>query len=151
MTKKIFLLSIIFIFANTLNGYSLCVDKHEANLRSGAGAKFGVTWKVFKFMPLQKVSAKKVKKKTWFRVKDIDGDIQWVTASSITSSYKCAVVNKDNVNVKKSPKGSSKNASISPAKKYYSFKVITKKKNWVKVMDEERNSGWISKNHLWIR
>lgn len=40
---------------------------------------------------------------------------------------------------------------LSPAKKYYSFKVLKRKGQWVKVKDEWGNTGWIHRNFLWIR
>lgn len=151
MFKKIIIYSIVFVFTFVSNGFSLCIDNAKANLRSGAGTNHGITWKVFKYMPLKKVSSKKVKKKTWYQVKDIDGDIHWISASSVTTKYMCGVVKKDNVKVKIKPASSSQNALISPAQKYYSFKVITKKKKWVKVADVNNNYGWIPKNLLWIQ
>jgi SH3-like domain-containing protein len=151
MIKKIIFLSIIMVFGLTSNSFSLCVDKSQANLRSGPGAQYNLTWKIFKYMPIKKVSSKKVKNSAWYKVSDIDGDTHWISSRLVTSKYKCAAVKKDNVSVRKKPNDKSQKALISPAQKYYSFKVLKTQKNWIKVTDENNNSGWISRKMLWIQ
>jgi len=35
--------------------------------------------------------------------------------------------------------------------KYYSFKIIESKDEWVKVQDEVFNEGWVAKSLLWTQ
>jgi len=39
----------------------------------------------------------------------------------------------------------------SPASQYYSYRVISRKRGWVKLRDEWGATGWIRKDLLWIR
>ncbi len=147
--RKFFLLSVSFIILLLLtnNLYALCVKVPEANLRSGPGIKNEKTWKVYKYMPFKKLESKG----GWYRVKDVDGDVHWIFGNLVTDKFKCAVVKADKVNVRSGPGTNFKKTPLSPVIKYYSFKVTGKKKEWVNVSDEYNNSGWISKNLLWIQ
>jgi hypothetical protein len=40
---------------------------------------------------------------------------------------------------------------MSPAERYYSFRVLQIKGDWVQVQDEFGDKGWIYKPLLWIR
>ena len=147
--KKILFISILVLLTIILssNSYALCVNVSEANLRSGAGTKFEKTWEVFKYMPFNKLA----KKGSWFKVKDVDGDVHWVYNKLVTSKIKCAVVKVDKANVRSGPGKKYNKTSMSPALKYDSFKVIKTQAPWVKVVDEFGDSGWIFRKLLWIQ
>jgi SH3-like domain-containing protein len=147
--KQTLLMMLAFVFLLAAGGTAnaLCVSAPEANLRSGPGTNYEKTWEVFKYMPLKRVS----KKGLWYKVRDVDGDIYWVYGPLITSKYKCAVVKDDKANVRTGPATTYKQTKISPALKYYSFKVLKIKGQWVNVMDEYGEKGWIYKPLLWIQ
>lgn len=140
---------VILIFNASAN--ALCVSASEANLRNGPSEENAKTWVVYRYMPLEKVSQKVINKEKWYEVKDVDGDTHWIANRLVTSRIKCAVVKVNKANVRTKPKTSAPKAPISPVVKYYAFRVIKKKDDWVKVKDENRNVGWISKKLVWIR
>jgi SH3-like domain-containing protein len=124
-----------------------CIKVPEANLRQGPGTNFEKSWEVFKYMPLQKIG----QKGSWYQVKDLDGDEHWVYSNLITNGMRCAVVKTDKANVRTGPGTNYEKSPLSPVDKYYSFKVIDTKGDWVKVEDEVFNEGWVFKRLLWIQ
>ncbi len=130
---------------------AVCVKTSEANLRNGPGTKYKVSWKVYKYMPFHKLDKKKVSKSFWYKVKDVDGDTHWIFGGLVTNKFKCATVKADKANVRTGPGGKYKKASLNFVVKYYSFRVVKQKGNWVNVIDEYDNKGWIHKNLLWIQ
>jgi SH3-like domain-containing protein len=123
------------------------VKVQTANLRSGPGTKYEKTWQVFKYMPLKKIGSKG----NWYKVRDVDGDVHWIYKKLVTSKYRCAVVKAREANIRKGPGTKYKKTDLSPAIKYDTFKVIKIKGNWVKVVDEFGEVGWIYKKLLWIQ
>jgi SH3-like domain-containing protein len=87
----------------------------------------------------------------WYAVKDVDGDVNWIHKKLVTSRYRCAVVKTEEVNVRTGPGTSYSKCFFSPAKKYYSYRVLKRKGMWVKVRDESNNTGWIHRSYLWIQ
>ncbi len=140
----LFIVLLFFISSNTL---ALCVKVQTANLRSGPGTKYEKTWQVFKYMPLKKIGSKG----NWYKVRDVDGDVHWIYKKLVTSKYRCAVVKAREANIRKGPGTKYKKTDLSPAIKYDTFKVIKIKGNWVKVVDEFGEVGWIYKKLLWIQ
>lgn len=127
--------------------YALCVTAPEANLRGGPGTHFEKSWEVFKFMPLASLG----KKGKWFRVKDVDGDTHWIHRTLVSTTLDCAVVKAKAANVRSGPGTRYRLTPLGTVQKYYSFKVLSSTKKWVKVEDEVANRGWIAKTLLWIR
>ncbi|MCI4625609.1 MAG: hypothetical protein L3V56_06575 [Candidatus Magnetoovum sp. WYHC-5] len=144
---KLFL-ALVVVLSYVSFSEALCVTAAEVQLRKGPNNKTAKTWTVYKYMPLKQ----KEKKGTWYKVSDVDGEIHWINAKQVTSAYKCAVVVKDKTNIRVMPDNKAKKLPISPLDKYYSFKVLKyeKKNNWINVMDQVGNKGWISKDLLWI-
>lgn len=126
---------------------ALCIQASEAKLRRGPGAHFPVTWEVFKFMPLQPVG----KKGAWLRVRDLDGDTHWVHRQFISTRFRCAVVQSATARVRSAPRRDAPQTAISPVKRYYAFRVVGQRRDWVAVRDEVGNSGWIAHQLLWVR
>lgn len=143
----LFVLTALALTALEGEARALCVSAPEANLRQGPGTNYEKLWEVFKYMPLRQIGRKGV----WYRVKDVDGDIYWVYSPLVTKKYKCAVVKGEKANVRTGPGTNYKETPISPAMKYYSFKVLKIKGMWVNVMDEYGDKGWIYKPLLWLQ
>jgi SH3-like domain-containing protein len=139
--------AIITIFVLSGNASALCVDNEYANLRNGPGTEFSKTWEVYKYMPFEKVE----KKGSWYKVKDVDGDTHWIYAKLVTEKYKCAVVNNEKANVRTGPGTHFKQTEFSPVLRYYSFKVLKVEGDWVKLVDQDGDEGWIYKPLLWIQ
>jgi SH3-like domain-containing protein len=149
--KKMNFVLIVVIFSLLTAGYTnaLCVNSPKANLRSGPGTNYDVVWEIYKYMPVVKVGVSL--SGAWYAVGDLEGDVSWIHKTLVTGKYKCAVVNKDEVNVRTGPGTNYSKSPASPAKKYYSLKVLKKKGQWVKMKDDWGNTGWIHRNFLWIR
>lgn len=139
--------SFILFISHTSN--ALCVKVSKANLRSGPGRNYEVVWEIFKYMPLVKVGVSVSGK--WYAVRDVDGDVTWIEKGLVTSGYHCAVVKSKTVNVRSGPGTRYRKSAISPAKKYYSFKVVRRKGSWIKVKDEWGGRGWIHRHFLFVR
>lgn len=150
MKKHWVVLTVLMIsFVAVSSARGLCVKASTANLRTGPGMKHKVAWQVYMYMPLERIG--RSTNKYWYAVRDADGDTFWVHKGLVTDSYRCAVVNVENANVRKGPGKKYSTVEDSPAQKYYSYKVISRKKNWIKVRDEWGAVGWIRKDLLWIR
>jgi SH3-like domain-containing protein len=128
---------------------ALCVKTDKANLRTGPGKNFEKIWEVYRYMPFVKVGSSLSGE--WYAVKDIDGDVNWIHKRLLTDKYRCAVVKKEEVNVRTGPGTNYSKGFLSPARKYYSFRVLKIKGPWVKVRDDRGGVGWIYRNFLWIQ
>jgi SH3-like domain-containing protein len=128
---------------------ALCVSTNKANLRDGPGTNYEVVWEVYKYMPFLKVGVSF--SGNWYAVRDVDGDVNWIHKGLMTNRYHCAVVKTEEVNVRTGPGTKYSKSYSSPAKKYYSFKVLKRKGMWVRVKDEWGDIGWIHRNYLWIQ
>ncbi len=142
------ILTLVF-FIPSLSVHALCVRVSKANLRKGPGKNYEVAWQVYMYMPLERIG--RSTSKHWYAVRDADGDTFWVHKSLVTNSYKCAVVKVDKANVRKGPGTRYSTVEDSPAQKYYSYRVISRKGSWVRLKDEWGSIGWIRKDLLWIR
>jgi SH3-like domain-containing protein len=129
--------------------YGLCVKVPIANLRSGPGTQYEKVWQVNQYMPFKKVGVSL--SGDWYAVRDVDGDVNWIHKSLVTSRYRCAVVKSETVNVRTGPGMIYDKKFLEPMRRYDSFRVLRTKGAWVKVKDEWNNGGWINKNFLWIK
>ena len=147
--KQLPFYAILFLFLIIFsdNAYSLCVTADTANLRSGPGTKHDISWQVFKYMPLKKLS----KQGNWYKVQDVDGDTHWIYNNLVTDKYKCAVVNVDEANVRSGPGTKYKKTILSPLFQYESLKVLKTQGPWVNIMYESEDTGWVFKKLLWIQ
>ncbi|MDD4880615.1 MAG: SH3 domain-containing protein [Gallionellaceae bacterium] len=149
MTNKtiasIALLCVVPFFSGTAS--ALCVGAPEANLRQGPGTHYKKSWEVFKYMPLKKIG----QKGKWYHVKDVDGDRHWVYGPLLTKAMHCAVVKTRTANIRSGPGTGFAKAQWSPVEKYYSFRILGTKGNWVRVQDEVFNDGWVAKSLLWTQ
>ncbi|MBI4843531.1 MAG: SH3 domain-containing protein [Nitrospirae bacterium] len=147
--KMVLLIPIFLISAafSASAAFALCVTADTANLRSGPGTNYDVSWQVFKYMPLKMAS----QKGDWYRVQDIDGETHWIYKPLVTDNISCAVVKVDEANIRSGPGEQYNKTSMSPLFMYESLKVIEKKGSWVKVMLENEETGWVLDNLLWIQ
>jgi len=122
-----------------------CVKVPEANLRKGPGTEHEKSWQVFKYMPLKPIG----QNGDWYQVEDVDGDTHWVLSRLLTNSFKCATVKVDRANVRRGPGVKHAKSPLVQVDKYYAFKVLSEKDDWVEVEDEMSNRGWVSKSLIW--
>jgi SH3-like domain-containing protein len=128
---------------------ALCVRVSKANLRSGPGKNHEVAWQVYMYMPFEKVGESTDKK--WYAVRDCDGDTYWIHRSLVTHRYRCAVVRVEKARVRKGPGTRFSTVKDSPALKYYTYRIISSKRNWLRLRDEWGDIGWIRKDLLWTK
>lgn len=140
-------LSLVLLFSST-NSHALCVNVPTANLRGGPGEGYEVMWKVYRYMPLQKVGASL--SGDWYAVKDVDGEVEWVHKSLVSSRNRCAVVKADTARIRTGPGLKYQQKYKEPAVKYESFKVVQVNRDWVKVADGQNKVGWVYRDLLWL-
>jgi SH3-like domain-containing protein len=126
---------------------AVCIKAPEANLRKGPGTNHEKSWEVFKYMPLRKIG----EKGAWYQVQDVDGDRHWVYRNLVTDSMRCGIVKVPEANVRTGPGTNHATSPLSPVEKYYSFRVVETRGDWVKVEDAVSNEGWVYKPLLWIQ
>jgi SH3-like domain-containing protein len=149
MRRKLLIgLSIVMVF---VAGYAeaLCVNAGQANVRTGPGTGYKIAWKVYRYMPFTKVNVSP--SGSWYAVKDVDGDVNWINKGLVTSRYRCAIVKSETANIRTGPGLSHPGKFTEPATRYDTFRVLGKKGDWVKVRDEYGDSGWIYEKLLWIQ
>jgi len=126
----------------TSHAQTLCVKSAKANLRSGPGTNFRVTWEVHRYMPLVKVG----QNGDWIKVRDVDGDLHWVAQSVVTADEGCVTVKVDKATIRKAP--NTKAPSWFKVERYTSFKRTGEKKDWVK-LEHEGKTMWASTTVVW--
>jgi|TARA_B110000438_G_C15799044_1_gene644247 SH3-like domain-containing protein len=145
--KFCFYLSLALLLAWSSQAEALCVSKSRANLRSGPGLKFEKEWQVFKFMPFDTLD----KKGAWYKVKDVDGEIFWIFDKLVSKKFKCAVVKKNQTNLREGPGTKFPKVPWAPVNKYFSMKVLEAKNNWVRIEDSVGDKAWIYMPLVWIK
>ncbi len=140
---RLFLITLFFFIV--LDAHALCVSADLANLRGGPGKKYKLTWTVGKYMPLLKVGYKK----GWYRVKDIDGAVHWVHQSLVSKRFKCVAVKSKKVNLRTGPGTKFSYAAYQSADRYFPFKKINHRNEWLQLIDASGNKVWAHENTLW--
>jgi len=128
---------------------ALCIKVPMANMRTGPGMDYPASWMAYKFMPFKKVGVSL--DGGWYAVEDVDGDVFWVKKRLTTSSYRCAVVDVDQVNVRRGPGLNYSKNPLGPIERYSRFRVLNIKGRWLKVTDGSNLTGWIHMDYVWIQ
>jgi SH3-like domain-containing protein len=123
-------------------GQQLCIKAPRANLRAGPGVKYRVTWEVNRYMPLLPVA----RDGEWIKVRDVDGDLHWVSDKLATEQVDCVTVKAERANIRKAP--SSKADTWFTVEKYTSFHRVGQKDNWVKI-EYEGETMWVAQSLVW--
>jgi SH3-like domain-containing protein len=141
----------IVIYSLLVGGLAeaLCVNARRANVRTGPGTGFKVAWNVYRYEPFAKVGVSH--SGGWYKVRDVDGDVNWIYAGLTTSLYRCAIVKTKTANIRTGPGISHPEKFREPATRYDTFRVLGKKGAWVRVRDEYGDTGWIYRRLLWIQ
>jgi len=142
-----FLLFVLAIITSQ-KAVSLCVTSNKANLRSGPGTNFSISWEVLKYMPFRVLK----KQKGWYRVKDVDGDVHWIFSKLVSKSLKCAVVKVKMANLRTGPGTKYSHSKVYPkAKKFDSFKLLKTKGKWARLEDEDKDRYWVFRELIWVQ
>jgi SH3-like domain-containing protein len=149
MKKTVWLFLILCLVHSVPFAAAMCVKTAKANTRSGPGVQYETIWEAYKYMPFEKVGVSVSGK--WYAVRDVDGDVSWIHKNLVTNAFRCAVVKKSRVNVRKGPGTRYRKTRLGFARQYYSFRVMKRSGAWVKTRDESGEVGWIHKDFLWIK
>ena len=123
-------------------GQQLCVKAGRANLRAGPGQKHRITWEVNRHMPLLQVA----KDGEWIKVRDVDGDLHWISEKLVSGTEDCVTVRAEKANIRKAPNG--KAETWFTVEKYTSFRRVGQKDNWVKI-EYEGETMWVAQPLVW--
>jgi SH3-like domain-containing protein len=123
-------------------GQQVCVKAPRAQMRAGPGTNFRVTWEVNRYMPLLQVA----KEGEWIKVRDVDGDLHWISEKLTTGQQDCVTIKAAKANIRKSP--SNKAESWFTVEKYTSFRRVGQKENWVKI-EYEGETMWVAQSLVW--
>ena len=142
-----FLFVLVFTVSWSHSAWALCVDKEFVNLRGGPSTNHARTWKVYRYMPLEKIR----KEGGWYLVRDVDSDKHWIREDLVTSSYKCAVIKNKYANLRTGPGTNFSFAIPERGDKYLSFRVLKKKSPWLQVEDIGGDEAWIHSKLVWVK
>lgn len=120
----------------------MAVASEVANIRSGPSAQSEVLWQVERYYPVLVIE----KKDPWYRFKDIDGHQGWIHKSLLDTTA-TVVIRVRRANLRSGP--GTENAIVFDAEKGTPFKILTRKKDWLKVQHVDGDSGWIFKSLVW--
>lgn len=98
-------------------------------------------------MPFQKLK----QKGSWIQVRDVDGDMHWLHTKLTTSNFKCAVVKAKQANLRTKPTTRAAKVPWGPAKKYYTYKILETKGDWLHVLDAANSKAWIHRKLVWVQ
>ena len=135
----------LFFFMGLPAANAVCVKVGLANLRTGPGSKYKISWAVGRYMPFKKIG----KKGNWYKVSDLDGQTHWVFRTLVTNKLKCLAVRKNYARLKKGPSSSSRDAEFKFASKYSPFLYTEQKRGWYRVQDNFGNKGWLHSSKVW--
>jgi SH3-like domain-containing protein len=142
-TRYLLLLTcLLFAAEAAAKSQRMAVMSEVANIRSGPSAKSQVLWQVERYYPVLVIE----KKGPWYRFKDLDGHQGWIH-NSLLDTTATVVVRVRRANLRSGP--GTENAIVFEAEKGTPFKILVRKKSWLKVQHADGDSGWIFKSLVW--
>lgn len=144
MYKKIYsavLLSLLV--AGSVFAERLSVASSSANVRSGPGAKYEISWEnLEKYYPLLVLE----KQNSWFYVRDYENDVGWIHKSYVDNTDS-VITKKDGCNVRSGP-GTSYSI-VFVVDNGIPFKVLKRKGQWMHIQHSDGDKGWIHQRLAW--
>jgi SH3-like domain-containing protein len=139
--------TLLFLLFTPL-AHSVCIKVEKANLRSGPGKDFPISWSVYRHMPFRQVGSSG----SWIQLQDVDGDKHWAHSSVLSYTNKCAVIKVPRAYLRTGAGSKYKRVSYFPsAVKYTSFKYVKRYKNWVQLADDDNDKYWVYRKLVWIQ
>lgn len=138
----IFSFFLIFMYTGLGHAKMVMVTEKKANIRNGPDTKYDLIWSAPQYTPFEALC----QYKKWYVIRDYEGDIGWVYGTLVKEVK--AVIIKVKKTVIRSGPGESFDV-LWEVQEGYPFKVLEEKGEWVKVIDAEGDSGWISKKSTW--
>ncbi len=144
MKSYFYILTILLLMQAgvTLAAERVTVNVPTANIRSGAGTKYKILWKVEKYHPLQVIK----KSGGWYYFKDFEGDKGWISGD-VVRKFPSVIVIKNKCNVRSGPGTSS--GILFTVERGVPFKKLKRKGDWIYVQHSDGDKGWIHKKLVW--
>ncbi len=141
---RLMLLFLVLFFATDAAAQTqrMAVSSEVANIRSGPSEQSEVLWQVERYYPLLVIE----KKDPWYRFKDLDGHQGWIH-KSLLDKADTVVVRVRRANLRSGP--GTENPIVFDAEKGTPFKILERKKDWLKVQHVDGDSGWIFRSLVW--
>jgi SH3-like domain-containing protein len=127
-----------------ISSFALCVKSDKADLRAGPGTSYAKTWEVYRYMPFKALK----EQGNWVKIGDLEGAPHWINRDQLTGRYPCAVVKGKFAHLRSGPGTGYDKLGTAPH--LASFKIVGKKSDWLKVMDENDGSFWILQSLVWV-
>ncbi len=141
-TARIFAALFVLLVSATAWAEEAMINNKEAKIRNGPGTNYTVLWKPRMYTPLEVLA----KHGDWCAVRDVEGDVGWIH-DSVLAKEPAAIVTDAMLNVHESADSNSR--ILYQAPKGYTLKALEDKGGWLKVVDPDGESGWISKKGIW--
>ena len=123
----------------------LSVTSGIANIRSGPGTEYDVWWQVEQYHPFIIIE----KKEDWYKIKDFENEEAWLHKSLLSKmeTVITKIKKKGTCNIRSKP--TTKSQILFTVEAGVPFKVLERKKNWIKVEHTDGDMGWIYKTLVW--
>ncbi len=144
--KRVRLVVVIFAFFAFAQARALCVKVQMATLRAGPSFRDAITWRAGLYTPLVELASQG----GWFKVKDMDGDIQWIPMGDVSQNMECLSVRVQSAILRMGPSRKAKLANIVEVDRYTPFKQIDENGDWYKVEASWGSTYWINDNAVWL-
>lgn len=138
----IILASLIFVGGAPLAAEMVRVKVKTANVRSGPGTKYEKVWQVPKNYPYRVLK----RQGRWLHVRDFEGFEDWIYGP-LTDHKAAVVVNVKRANIRKGP--GTNYPILFTTEQGVPFRVLAKRRKWVKVRHSDGDEGWIFRRLLW--
>jgi len=142
--KRIFLftLLVLVLSVGTASAKRLSVAASKVNVRSGPGTSHEILWSVGKYYPVDIIK----QSGNWYRIRDFEGDTGWIYRS-LLKKVPAVIVRGAIVNVREGPGTGFR--VLFQAEKGVSFKLLNRKKKWLRVRHADGEVGWIHESLVW--
>ncbi|MBW2018825.1 MAG: SH3 domain-containing protein [Deltaproteobacteria bacterium] len=138
----IFSLLLLVLWVGTASAERLSVAVNKANVRSGPGTNHAILWSAGKYYPVDIIK----KDKSWCQIRDFENDIGWIYRP-LLKKIPAVIVTGTIVNVREGPGTNFR--VLFQAEKGVSFKLLGRKKGWLKVQHADGDMGWIHASLVW--
>jgi SH3-like domain-containing protein len=138
----LFTLLVLVLSVGTASAKRLSVTANKANVRSGPGTNHEILWSAGKYYPVDIIE----QSGNWYQIRDFEGDIGWIY-QRLLKEIPAVIVKGTIVNVREGP--GTGFGVLFQAEKGVSFKLLNRKKDWLKVQHADGEVGWIHKSLVW--
>ena len=125
---------------------SVCIDSPSTNIRTAPNSKAKVLWTALKYSPFVYVK----QQGAWLQVRDMDGQLGWVSSQNITQKYRCAAIKTQLTMTYTEPNPSKADKMHLRLDRYWPLKRLDKLDSWYKVEDHTRKVFWVREDDIWL-